>query len=268
MRLDSIIVGDRVRKDMGDIESLAESMKRHGLLHPVVVKKDGTLVAGHRRLEAAKHLGWETIPVTTIEVEDLLSAERDENEERKNFTPSEAVAIGRLIEEQHTAKLDATKRERAQANFAKRHNSVNHQVVDYQPIGATRETAAKAVGMGPQKYTQAKEIVAAAEADPQQFGDLAVRMDETGNVKGVHREMERRKGKQHRPAALRKLAYPKPNREMQRAVDSLDGICICLRELPVKQLDPSKTNEWAKRLKKAVTTIARVAREIDRVKAD
>jgi ParB family chromosome partitioning protein len=44
LRIDEILIGDRVRKDMGDIESLAESMKRHGLLHPVVVKTDGTLV--------------------------------------------------------------------------------------------------------------------------------------------------------------------------------------------------------------------------------
>src|SRR5688572_12030318 len=97
----SIVVGDRVRKDMGDLASLANSMKLHGLLHPVVVKKDRTLVAGHRRLEAARHLGWHEIAVTVINVEDLLSAERDENTERKDFTPTEAVAIGRLIEEQH-----------------------------------------------------------------------------------------------------------------------------------------------------------------------
>lgn len=101
MKIDNIIVGDRVRKDMGDLATLAASIKQHGLLHPVVVKRDRTLVAGHRRIEAVRHLGWREIPVTVIDVEDLLSAERDENTERKDFTPTEAVAIGKLIEEQH-----------------------------------------------------------------------------------------------------------------------------------------------------------------------
>src|SRR5690348_10441651 len=105
MRIDSIIIGDRFRKDMGDIQSLAASIKRHGLLHPVVVKKDKTLVAGHRRIEAVRRLGLQEIAVTIIDVEELLTAERDENTERKDFTPTEAVAIGLLIEEQHKAKI-------------------------------------------------------------------------------------------------------------------------------------------------------------------
>jgi ParB family chromosome partitioning protein len=266
-----IVIGPRVRRDMGDIESLAESIKRHGLLHPVVVKNDKTLVAGHRRIEAARQLGWETIPVTMIEVADLLSAERDENAERKDFTPTEAVAIGRLIEQEHRAKIEEQKhaqRVAAGLRSAAKRNGMEILPPVHGALGPARETAAKAVGMGAPKYTQAQEIVAAAEADPETFGDLPEKMDETGNVSGTHRELERRKGKPHRHAALKKLAYPKPNREMERAIDSLDGICICLRELPVKQLDTSKTKEWAKALKKAVTTIARVAREIERVKAD
>jgi ParB family transcriptional regulator, chromosome partitioning protein len=79
MPIGTIRVGERVRKDMGDLASLAASMGQHGLLHPVVIKSDRTLVAGHRRLEAARLLEWQDIPVTVIDVDDLLSAERDEN---------------------------------------------------------------------------------------------------------------------------------------------------------------------------------------------
>jgi hypothetical protein len=208
-----------------------------------------------------------------IEVEDLLSAERDENAERKDFTPTEAVAIGRLIEEQHRAKIAANSHNQKVAASkiaiaARTGITVSNR--DAGGLGRTGEVASRAVGMGAGKYNQAKEIVAAAEADPEKFGDLPAQMDETGNVQAVHRELQHRNGdgKKPRHAALRKLQYPKPNREMQRAVDSLDGICICLRELPVKQLDASKTKEWAKLLKKAVSTIARVAREVDRVKAE
>lgn len=185
MRLDAIVIGERVRKDMGDLSSLAASMKAHGLLHPVVVKKDRTLVAGHRRLEAARRLGWKEIPVTVVDVDDLLSAERDENQERKDFTPTEAVAIGKLIEEQERPKA-----------IARHKNSLfGGDAVSATPrLGGVREIVAKAVGMGHAKYDQAKAIVAAAEADPERFGDLPSQMDETRNVSGAHREMERRKG--------------------------------------------------------------------------
>ncbi len=191
--IDEIVIGERIRKDMGDIVSLADSMKRHGLLHPVVIKPDGLLVAGLRRLEAAKLLAWKEITVTTIDVADLLGAERDENEVRKNFTPTEAVAIGRLIEAEHRKKIEA-KAHLTAVMAGKRRQGDSHM---WNPppaaVGPTRETAARAVGMNVEKYTQAKAVVAAAETDPETFGDLPERMDETGNVAGTHREMERRK---------------------------------------------------------------------------
>jgi ParB family chromosome partitioning protein len=66
MRIADIKVGKRHRKDLGDIEGLAASMEVHGLLHPIVVKPDGQLMCGERRLCAAKLLGWKKIPVTVI----------------------------------------------------------------------------------------------------------------------------------------------------------------------------------------------------------
>lgn len=198
VEIDSIILGERVRKDMGDLGSLAESIKRHGLLHPIVVKKDNTLVAGHRRIEAARLLGWNEIPVTVIDVEDLLSAERDENTERKDFTPTEAVAIGRLIEKQHQAKISEQASERARRAVLVREIKAGRSsgnIPPPDPIGRTRDVAASAVGLDPTSYYKAQKVVAAAEEDPQRFGDLPTQMDETGSVAGAHREMERRKGK-------------------------------------------------------------------------
>jgi ParB family chromosome partitioning protein len=54
----------RVRRDMGDIDSLAASMAIVGLLQPIVVTPEGLLICGERRLRAAELLGWKTIPVT------------------------------------------------------------------------------------------------------------------------------------------------------------------------------------------------------------
>ena len=61
--IDSIVVGERLRKDMGDLEGLARSIAEIGLLHPIIITPDGQLVVGERRLRACKLLGWRTIPV-------------------------------------------------------------------------------------------------------------------------------------------------------------------------------------------------------------
>lgn len=273
-RIDDIVIGERVRKNMGDIESLAASIKRHGLLHPVVVKNDGTLIAGHRRLEAAKRLGWKEIPVTMIEVDDLLSAERDENEERKSFTPTEAVAIGLLIEEQHRAKIEATKHSLSvqAGRIARGTFVVNKNEGRIPPNGPSHAAAARAVGMGSSSYFRARAVVAAADAEPEKFGDLPETMDDTGNVSGAHREMERRKnnsqdaqpvhGKKARHAALGRTPRLKPNREIQRALVQLDGVCTCLEAINAADLQSEKTPEWAIALKAIASRITRFARGI------
>lgn len=187
---------------------------RHGLLHPVVIKSDGTLIAGHRRLEAARSLGWEDIAVTVIEVEDLLSAERDENAERKDFTPTEAVAIGKLLEEQHQAKIDAKRHDAKVAagiksaqirgakinHVTKRGNTISSAGLIDNAVGRTNKVVGRAVGMGASTYRRAKLVVEAAESNPKNFGDLPQQMDETGNVSGTHRELQRRRNPSHATA--------------------------------------------------------------------
>lgn len=93
LRIEDVIVGERDRQELGDIAELARSIEQVGLLHPVVVTEDGELVAGDRRLAAARELGWEWIPVTVVSLEtaaDVLQAEADENTCRKGLTPYEA----------------------------------------------------------------------------------------------------------------------------------------------------------------------------------
>jgi len=62
------------RRSHQGIDELSASLRAHGLLQPVIVRRVGdhyVLVAGHRRTEAARKLGWETIPAIVREgVED------------------------------------------------------------------------------------------------------------------------------------------------------------------------------------------------------
>ena len=64
MHIDEIIVDNRMRKDLGDIDHLVISIKENGLIQPILLtavsENDLThyrLVAGHRRLEALRKLG-------------------------------------------------------------------------------------------------------------------------------------------------------------------------------------------------------------------
>ncbi|MBQ1198294.1 MAG: ParB N-terminal domain-containing protein, partial [Spirochaetaceae bacterium] len=49
-----IKIKKRVRKDLGDLELLKDSIKRYGLMNPITINSQYELVAGHRRLEAMK----------------------------------------------------------------------------------------------------------------------------------------------------------------------------------------------------------------------
>jgi ParB family chromosome partitioning protein len=101
--VDSIVVGARHRKDAGDLDALAASIDKLGLLQPVTVTPDRVLVCGWRRLEAVRRLGWQSIKVWVRSgISDpvtALLAERDENTQRKDYTPLEREALYREIKE-------------------------------------------------------------------------------------------------------------------------------------------------------------------------
>lgn len=87
------------------IRSLAESIKEHGLLQPILVRpgKDGVyqLVAGERRWRAAKDLGLNSVPAIVKDMgnKQSLSAALVENLQREDLNPIEkARAFWELVE--------------------------------------------------------------------------------------------------------------------------------------------------------------------------
>lgn len=97
--ISSIKIGNRFRKDMGDIESLAISISEHGLLQPIGIDEDRNLVFGARRIEAHIALARVMIPYQTIYTKSQIQVEEAENKDRKDFSPSEKVAIADAIRE-------------------------------------------------------------------------------------------------------------------------------------------------------------------------
>ncbi len=78
----------RQRRELTDIDELADSIQRLGLIHPIVVRRDHSLVAGERRLAACLSLGWTHVHCHyTDELDEhiLKALELEENIKRKNL---------------------------------------------------------------------------------------------------------------------------------------------------------------------------------------
>jgi N6-adenosine-specific RNA methylase IME4 len=176
--VDKIQIGTRHRREMGDIASLAGSMAEVGLLHPIVVNPAGKLIAGERRLRAAERLGWETIPVTVVDLDEIARGEFAENAVRKDFTLSEAVAIKRALEPLEKA---AAKERMLAGKPLEKFSEGNGRALD---------KIAKATGMHRTTLAKAEAIVDAAEAESERFGKLLADMDRTGRVNGVYRRLK------------------------------------------------------------------------------
>jgi ParB/RepB/Spo0J family partition protein len=86
------------REELGDISSLVSSLEHYGLIQPVVLDINNNLVAGFRRLEAAKVLGWTEIEYTITLADSPAVLNLIENIERQGLTfYQEACALKELF---------------------------------------------------------------------------------------------------------------------------------------------------------------------------
>lgn len=94
----------RTHFDEGSLEGLADSIRTHGIVQPLLVRRQGDryeLIAGERRWRAARLAGLSKVPVIVKEVpdHDLLEIALIENIQREDLNPiEEAQAYKRLIE--------------------------------------------------------------------------------------------------------------------------------------------------------------------------
>lgn len=163
--IDKIVVGDRIRKDFGDLTDLTESIKKNGLIHPIAINKNYELLAGERRLRVCKSLGWDRIEAHMLDTESEeqdLAIEMDENNTRRNFTGSElAEGIRRQMA------IEAAK--------AKERQGARTDLMETFPegsSGAARDKAGEAFGISGK---QAEKVLYVADnadlLDPADFAD-------------------------------------------------------------------------------------------------
>ena len=111
IKIVDIILSARIRKDMGGYEDLAGDIKERGLINPITVMDCGDgnyqLIAGLRRLEACKRLGYTEIRASIfspLDAEEQLRMEYAENVQRKDFTTAERLEYADKIKAVEKAK--------------------------------------------------------------------------------------------------------------------------------------------------------------------
>ena len=113
----------RTRMDEASLNELAQSIRRQGLMQPILVRSVGAgryeIIAGERRWRAARIAGLAEVPIVVRDVPDqaALAMALIENIQRENLNPlEEATGIQRLIDEfklTHQEAADAVGRSRA-----------------------------------------------------------------------------------------------------------------------------------------------------------
>jgi len=140
-----------------DADELAASIAAHGILTPLTIDQDGTILSGHRRWQAARAAGLATVPVVVRTVGDPLEAETvllESNRQReKTYTERmrEADQLTRIFAEEARRRMIAGKADPLATLPEGRPDE-----------GFTRTKVAEAVGMKPRTYAKTKKVYDAA----------------------------------------------------------------------------------------------------------
>ncbi len=202
----SIRVGDRIRRALGDIGPLAENIREVGrMLHPIVVDQDGHLIAGRRRLEAARRLGWTRVPVRVLDLRGLLArkAEASENLYRLPLNPVEAEAAWQVL--LPMAREAARERQKEGAKTGGRgHKKTLGKLstrFSVPEVRKARSRAAKATGYSHRTLEKVQVVREASEKDPDKYKPLLDKLDKpNAKVDKVFSEFKKLKVKLDPPA--------------------------------------------------------------------
>ena len=194
-RISDIIIGERCRKDMGDVAGLANSIESIGLLHPVVVDGSDHLIAGQRRIRAFEMLGRKKIPVNVVDLDAIVRGEYAENAIRKPFSLKEVYAIYKAAGPVEAAA--ALAKMQAQAERGKlggRGKKKTPEDIGLKGLRApqTRDKVGTFAGISGKTLERVITVMEAAEAEPENelFAKLIEDMDRTGNANGPFKRLK------------------------------------------------------------------------------
>ncbi len=217
VKIDQIKIDVRVRKDMGDIESLAESIKELGQLQPIGIDSNYRLLFGERRIRAMQQLGRDAVNAeihsSLNTATKALQAELHENTEHKPFLPTEAVAAAEKLREM--VAVEAKERQGTRTDLPEHSGNFPQS-----NTGKTRDKVGQAVGMSGKTYEKARQVVKAAEQSPEDYGELPALMDEQ-SVDAAHKQYSRKAKEKKRQA---KRDANKEKIESAQSLEDLQGV--------------------------------------------
>lgn len=242
----SIKVANRIRKEFGDIESLAADIKENGLINPVTLTPDGKLLAGERRLRAVKSLGWENVDARVIENTDdvqQLRIEISENDNRKEFTFSERQRIIELLHEIYDR--EARARQLSGLKHVGNGDSSSAQCCTNE---RTAEKIADAVGLGTRTLQKAEyvadhatpEMIAALDAEQLSINAAYKQLKEQAKKAAEENEsLARELAEAKEDARREKAAKNQLEREEDEASEKMEELNLRIYDLQEK-LDEAK----------------------------
>ncbi len=177
----------RIRKSIGSLQTLIESIEETGILFPIIIDKKRNLICGARRLQAFIKMGRKKIPYRIMDLDSFI-AEKDENIVRKNFTKIECLYIYNAVIE----------REKAKAKSRQGSRTDKHSVKFTESMEQSRDSAAKATGLSWRTLDKIQEIV--------DYGNesLIEKMD-SGPVNDVHKTVLLKKKYKSEMSKIRKF---------------------------------------------------------------
>ncbi len=193
----------RTQFDAQELEELAESIRTHGVLQPLIVTRGRSdshyvLVAGERRLQAARLAGLETVPaiVRSVNAQQHLELALIENLQRADLHPLEAAEGYRLLAEEFGLSHD---------DIASRVGKSRAAVTNTLRLLKLSAPAREALRAGAISEGHARALLALATAQSQAAGLEAV-LKRGFNVRQTEELVRRLSGeRKRRPAAGRRL---------------------------------------------------------------
>ena len=166
IEISKIKISDRIRTDEGNMDALVADIKENGLISPIAVTQDYELLAGWRRLNACKKLGWTEIEANVMSVEDALAKlkiEISENNVREPFTFSENVRWIEMLKNEY--------QKRAEANSRANLKDSGSPSVSSETVGRVNQKVADELGLGSANKVYKTEYVA-QHATPEMIKEL------------------------------------------------------------------------------------------------
>lgn len=162
-----------------------DSIEQHGILEPILIKPDGTIISGHRRYTAALEVGLDEIPVREVSYDSDLAEREAVIHHNKQRTKTFSQKMREAME------LEKIERERAKERQGERTDI--KQTFASSEFGQTRDKVASELDMSGETYRKAKRLWEAAKEDGIERIQKEVEKIESGaqSINGAYETLQR-----------------------------------------------------------------------------